>query len=142
VVFARQATIRHTEDGGMLWSGTRPRFDESEPVKQAIQGASTFHRRFFRRVIPQKIAVYSHSSSGQHSRLDKFLARFLELGYSFAGPEAFVSSTGRLIFLPENIYRLPWFFEYAFQYNLDNACVNGRVFERLTARSAVGGSFG
>ena len=39
----------------------------------------------------------------------------------------------------ENIYRSPWFLEYPFEYNLDNVCVDGRLFERLTARSAVGG---
>jgi len=39
----------------------------------------------------------------------------------------------------DSIHRSPWFFEYPFNYNLDNICVDGRLFERLTARSAVGG---
>jgi glycosyltransferase involved in cell wall biosynthesis len=69
-------------------------------VKQSIQSAiRSLHCTFFHRAIPEKIGIYCHSLAGQHSKLDGFLARFLEMGYSFVGPEAFVSGTGRLIFL-------------------------------------------
>jgi peptidoglycan/xylan/chitin deacetylase (PgdA/CDA1 family) len=40
---------------------------------------------------------------------------------------------------PESIHRSPWFLEYSLDHNLDNVRVDGRLFERLTGRSAVGG---
>jgi peptidoglycan/xylan/chitin deacetylase (PgdA/CDA1 family) len=42
---------------------------------------------------------------------------------------------------PDNLYRSIWFLEQPFAFNLDNVCIDGRVFSSLTGRSAVGGGF-
>src|SRR5271155_5464237 len=42
---------------------------------------------------------------------------------------------------PDNLYRSVWFLEKPLAFNLENVCIDGRVFSSLTGRSAVGGSF-
>jgi peptidoglycan/xylan/chitin deacetylase (PgdA/CDA1 family) len=42
---------------------------------------------------------------------------------------------------PDNLYRSIWFLEQPLAFNLDNVCIDGRVFSSLTGRSAVGGGF-
>jgi hypothetical protein len=41
---------------------------------------------------------------------------------------------------PESLHRSVWFLEQGLAYNLENVCVDGRLFASLTGRSAVGGS--
>jgi Polysaccharide deacetylase len=42
---------------------------------------------------------------------------------------------------PDSLHRSVWFLEQTLTFNLDNVCVDGRLFSALTGRSAVGGSF-
>jgi peptidoglycan/xylan/chitin deacetylase (PgdA/CDA1 family) len=42
---------------------------------------------------------------------------------------------------PESLHRSVWFLEQPLTFNLDNLCIDGRVFSSLTGRSAAGGSF-
>jgi peptidoglycan/xylan/chitin deacetylase (PgdA/CDA1 family) len=42
---------------------------------------------------------------------------------------------------PDNLYRSIWFLEQPLAFNLDNVCIDGRLFSSLTGRSAVGGGF-
>jgi peptidoglycan/xylan/chitin deacetylase (PgdA/CDA1 family) len=42
---------------------------------------------------------------------------------------------------PDSLNRSVWFLEQPLAFNLDNACIDGRLFAFLTGRSAVGGSF-
>ena len=42
---------------------------------------------------------------------------------------------------PDSLHRSVWFLEQPLAFNLDNVCVDGRLFSSLTGRSAVGGSF-
>jgi peptidoglycan/xylan/chitin deacetylase (PgdA/CDA1 family) len=42
---------------------------------------------------------------------------------------------------PDNLYRSVWFLDQPLAFNLENVCIDGRVFSSLTGRSAVGGSF-
>ena len=42
---------------------------------------------------------------------------------------------------PDSLQRSVWFLEQPLAFNLDNACIDGRLFSFLTGRSAVGGSF-
>ena len=39
---------------------------------------------------------------------------------------------------PMMIHRTRWLFEYDLAHNLDDLCIDGRLFERLTGRSAIG----
>jgi peptidoglycan/xylan/chitin deacetylase (PgdA/CDA1 family) len=41
---------------------------------------------------------------------------------------------------PDALHRSVWFLEQPLQFNLANVCVDGRLFEMLTGRSAVGGN--
>jgi peptidoglycan/xylan/chitin deacetylase (PgdA/CDA1 family) len=41
----------------------------------------------------------------------------------------------------DNLYRSVWFLEQPFAFNMDNLCIDGRVFASLTGRSAAGGRF-
>lgn len=41
---------------------------------------------------------------------------------------------------PDDLHRSVWFLERPLDYNLANVCVDGRVFQALTGRSAVGGN--
>lgn len=40
---------------------------------------------------------------------------------------------------PDNLHRSVWYLEQPLEYNLGNVCVDGRLFQALTGRSAVGG---
>jgi len=42
---------------------------------------------------------------------------------------------------PDCLHRSVWFLEQPLAFNLDNVCIDGRLFAFLTGRSAVGGSF-
>ena len=42
---------------------------------------------------------------------------------------------------PDSLHRSVWFLDQALAFNLDNVCVDGRLFAFLTGRSAVGGTF-
>lgn len=42
---------------------------------------------------------------------------------------------------PDSLHRSVFFLEQPLAYNLENVCIDGRVFSLLTGRSAVGGSF-
>jgi hypothetical protein len=42
---------------------------------------------------------------------------------------------------PEALHRSVWHLEQPFEFNLANVCVDGRMFQTLTGRSAVGGNF-
>jgi len=42
---------------------------------------------------------------------------------------------------PDSLHRSVWFLEQPLTYNLENVCIDGRLFSSLTGRSAVGGSF-
>jgi peptidoglycan/xylan/chitin deacetylase (PgdA/CDA1 family) len=42
---------------------------------------------------------------------------------------------------PDSLHRSVWFLEQPLAFNLDNVCIDGRLFSYLTGRSAVGGSF-
>ena len=42
---------------------------------------------------------------------------------------------------PDSLHRSVWFLEQPLAFNLDNVCIDGRLFSFLTGRSAVGGSF-
>lgn len=42
---------------------------------------------------------------------------------------------------PDSLHRSVWFLEQPLAFNLDNVCIDGRLFAFLTGRSAVGGSF-
>jgi peptidoglycan/xylan/chitin deacetylase (PgdA/CDA1 family) len=42
---------------------------------------------------------------------------------------------------PDSLHRSVWFLDQPLAFNLENVCVDGRVFAFLTGRSAVGGSF-
>jgi peptidoglycan/xylan/chitin deacetylase (PgdA/CDA1 family) len=42
---------------------------------------------------------------------------------------------------PDSLHRSVWFLEQPLAFNLDNVCIDGRLFSSLTGRSAVGGSF-
>jgi peptidoglycan/xylan/chitin deacetylase (PgdA/CDA1 family) len=41
----------------------------------------------------------------------------------------------------DNLYRSPWFLEQSLGFNLDNVCIDGRLFGLMTGRSAAGGNF-
>jgi len=41
----------------------------------------------------------------------------------------------------DSLHRSVWFLERSLAYNLDNVCIDGRLFSSLTGRSAVGGTF-
>jgi hypothetical protein len=41
---------------------------------------------------------------------------------------------------PDSLHRSVWFLEQPLAFNLDNVCIDGRLFSSLTGRSAVGGS--
>jgi peptidoglycan/xylan/chitin deacetylase (PgdA/CDA1 family) len=41
----------------------------------------------------------------------------------------------------DSLHRSVWFLDQPLAYNLDNVCIDGRVFSALTGRSAVGGGF-
>ena len=41
---------------------------------------------------------------------------------------------------PESLHRSVWFLEQPLAFNLDNVCIDGRLFASLTGRSAVGGA--
>ena len=41
---------------------------------------------------------------------------------------------------PDGLHRSVWFLDQPLEYNLANLCVDGRVFQALTGRSAVGGN--
>jgi peptidoglycan/xylan/chitin deacetylase (PgdA/CDA1 family) len=41
----------------------------------------------------------------------------------------------------DSLHRSVWFLERSLPYNLDNVCIDGRLFSSLTGRSAVGGTF-
>jgi peptidoglycan/xylan/chitin deacetylase (PgdA/CDA1 family) len=43
---------------------------------------------------------------------------------------------------PDSLHRSVWLLEQPLAYNLENVCIDGRLFSSLTGRSAVGGSFG
>lgn len=40
---------------------------------------------------------------------------------------------------PDSLHRSVWFLEQPLEFNLDNLCIDGRLFSSLTGRSAVGG---
>jgi peptidoglycan/xylan/chitin deacetylase (PgdA/CDA1 family) len=42
---------------------------------------------------------------------------------------------------PDSLHRSGWFLGQPLAFNLDNVCIDGRLFSSLTGRSAVGGSF-
>jgi peptidoglycan/xylan/chitin deacetylase (PgdA/CDA1 family) len=42
---------------------------------------------------------------------------------------------------PESLHRSVWFLGQPLAFNLDNVCIDGRLFSSLTGRSAAGGSF-
>jgi peptidoglycan/xylan/chitin deacetylase (PgdA/CDA1 family) len=42
---------------------------------------------------------------------------------------------------PDSLHRSVWFLQQPLAFNLENVCVDGRLFSVLTGRSAVGGSF-
>lgn len=42
---------------------------------------------------------------------------------------------------PDSLQRSVWFLDQPLAFNLENVCVDGRVFASLTGRSAVGGTF-
>ena len=42
---------------------------------------------------------------------------------------------------PDSLHRSVWFLEQPLAFNLDNVCIDGRLFASLTGRSAAGGSF-
>lgn len=42
---------------------------------------------------------------------------------------------------PDSLHRSAWFLGQPLAFNLDNVCIDGRLFSFLTGRSAVGGSF-
>jgi hypothetical protein len=42
---------------------------------------------------------------------------------------------------PDNLHRSVWFLERPLAFNLENVCIDGRIFALLTGRSAVGGNF-
>jgi peptidoglycan/xylan/chitin deacetylase (PgdA/CDA1 family) len=42
----------------------------------------------------------------------------------------------------DSLHRSVWFLDQPLAFNLDNVCVDGRLFSFLTGRSAVGGTFG
>jgi len=41
---------------------------------------------------------------------------------------------------PDSLHRSVWFPDHPLAYNLENVCIDGRLFSSLTGRSAVGGS--
>ena len=41
---------------------------------------------------------------------------------------------------PDSLHRSVWFLEHPLTYNLENVCIDGRVFHALTGRSAAGGA--
>ena len=42
---------------------------------------------------------------------------------------------------PDSLHRSVWFLEQPLAFNLDNVCIDGRLFASLTGRSAAGGRF-
>jgi peptidoglycan/xylan/chitin deacetylase (PgdA/CDA1 family) len=65
-----------------------------------IQGLiRAVHLRFFRRSLPQKLALYLHTTAGQLGRLEELLCFLGEQGYAFTGPDAFAAATDRTVFL-------------------------------------------
>lgn len=58
-----------------------------------------FHRAFLRRPLPDKLALYLHSLSGRASAVEQLMRRFADLGYSFVGPNEFLTGSGRMIML-------------------------------------------
>jgi peptidoglycan/xylan/chitin deacetylase (PgdA/CDA1 family) len=42
---------------------------------------------------------------------------------------------------PDSLHRSVWFLDQRLEFNLENLCVDGRLFAVLTGRSAVGGTF-
>jgi peptidoglycan/xylan/chitin deacetylase (PgdA/CDA1 family) len=41
----------------------------------------------------------------------------------------------------DSLHRSVWFLDRSFEFNLENVCIDGRVFSSVTGRSAVGGTF-
>ena len=41
---------------------------------------------------------------------------------------------------PDSLHRSVWFLEQSLAFNLDNVCIDGRIFSSVTGRSAIGGS--
>lgn len=42
---------------------------------------------------------------------------------------------------PDSLHRSVWFLDQPLSFNLDNVCIDGRLFAYLTGRSAIGGNF-
>ncbi len=69
------------------------------PVIRLRAGVGALHRKFLRRPLPDKLALYLHSLSAGAATVELFMRRFADLGYDFVGPNEFLSRSGRMIML-------------------------------------------
>jgi peptidoglycan/xylan/chitin deacetylase (PgdA/CDA1 family) len=69
-------------------------------MKRRLQRAvRALHLVLFRRPLPEKLAVYCHSTAGHEYGVEQLLGFLNEQGYTFKGPGAFLSTTGKVAFV-------------------------------------------
>ena len=67
-----------------------------KPIQQVVR---TVHRYIFCRRLPEKMAIYLHSTAGREQKLEELLCFLSDRGYSFTGPSEFLDATGKTCFL-------------------------------------------
>jgi peptidoglycan/xylan/chitin deacetylase (PgdA/CDA1 family) len=65
-------------------------------IQQVVR---TVHRYVFLRRLPEKMAIYLHSTAGREQELEELLSFLDDRGYSFTGPSEFLDATGNCCFL-------------------------------------------
>jgi peptidoglycan/xylan/chitin deacetylase (PgdA/CDA1 family) len=69
-------------------------------LQHRVQGlVRGFHHRFFSRPLPRKLALYLHATAGHRDGLEELLCFLREQNYFFVGPDEFMTTAERAVFL-------------------------------------------